>query len=494
MTQLDAGPQRLHPAAMLGDSVRALPGAVIGMAGTVTMVRDQGIGLVLLILGTLLLIAGGFAVLGWLRFTYTVGNGEIVIESGVLGRKRRVIPFDRVQDVAIERPLIARVFSTARVKIETGGSDADEGKLAMVSLVEAQALRDLIRNPAGAGLTDEPAAAEPAEPVVFAMSGRRLLLSGLLNFSLVFVALAAGAAQYLDDFGLIDVGDWISSERAQSVASRVGVLQWLMLGGSVLILGLVSGVIRTVARDFGFMLTAGATGLRRRRGLLTLSEMVIPARRTQVGRIDAAWLSGQFGWRSLSFQTLGADRKEGGLQVAAPFARPAELLPILERAGFPDTPEDAAFNRAPPRALIRRCGPWLLMAAATTMLGLVDLRGSWLALIPLTVAVGQGLGWRRRRHAMSERALFVTGGMIAHRLWIIPYEKLQTLSVVTTPWQRRLGLASLQVDTAGAASFPAPRLIDLPAATVQPLADDLLRCFYNARAALRLPPGRSPSH
>ena len=82
----------------------------------------KGYGGILLFVALAAGIGALFAFLAWWRFTYAIGADEIVIEKGLLQRQRRVIPFDRVQDIAIEQTLLARLFGTAKVKIETGGS------------------------------------------------------------------------------------------------------------------------------------------------------------------------------------------------------------------------------------------------------------------------------------------------------------------------------------------------------------------------------------
>src|SRR3546814_8824644 len=106
----------------------------------------------------------------WSRFRYGVGPGEIVIEKGLLHRTRRSIPFERIQDVDIERGPLQRLFGLAKVKIETGGSGKDEGLLDSVTLAEADRLRGIIRAGKGAPSlgAEEVPRAEPS-PQVFAM-------------------------------------------------------------------------------------------------------------------------------------------------------------------------------------------------------------------------------------------------------------------------------------------------------------------------------------
>jgi putative membrane protein len=480
------GDRHLHPLSIVGTSLKSLPGAIAGMIGSFTVLSQMGLEVALGVASLILLITLGVAALNWWRFTYRIEEREIIIEQGVLSRNRRVIPFDRVRDLAIERPLLARLAGTAKVRIETGGSKADEGSLDMIELDEAHALRDLIRRSNLAGASQEAAALadEPPEPVVFAMSVRRVLLAGLFNFSLIFIALLVGAAQYLDDFGIFDVERWVRSREVTQIAGGLGIGAALTIAALVLLLGVVSGVVRTLARDFGFRLTAGDSGLRRRRGLLTLSEVLIPARRTEAARIQTGWFSGWFGWHDLAFQTLGADAKEGGVQVAAPLARMDEVDMILAEAGFAPRPTRRLI-RPPLRALVRRCVPWLLLALVLGAAALVWPRAGWAIPLPLLIVAGAFVHWRRDGYLVGENALYIGGGILRRRLWILPFAKLQTVSTSRSPLQRTLGLANVNPDLAGAPMFAAPDVEDIAVEDAEALARRLLESFYSARDALR---------
>jgi putative membrane protein len=452
-------------------------------------------GRILLFVGIGALIGVAVALLAWWRFRYTVGAGEIVIESGIVRRQRRVIPFDRVQDVAIERRLLARLFGTAKVRIETGGSGADEGDLDMISLADAHALRDRLRrvpprhgegdhakHGGGAGTAVE---RQDAEPLLFEMTLGRLLYSGLFNFSLLFLAAIFALAQNLEQIGLVSIEDWFTPDRAESAAGYFNARLALVLVPLLLLLGIVSGVARTIAREFGFRLTRSEGGLRRRRGLFTLSEVVIPIRRTQVAVIDSGPVGRWLGWYSLSFETLGADLKEGGVQVAAPFARMEELLPILAEAGFPAPPPRPSFAHAPRRALVRWAGQYLvagLIAVAAALI--VEPWAGVAAGLMLLLALYGLLHWRKHSHALGERALFVSRGLLKRRLSIIPFERTQTISVWRGPLQRRLRLATLLVDTAGAPLMRPPEIVDLDSGEAEAMSDRLLSLFYQARARL----------
>lgn len=484
-------PRRLHPATLIVRWLRVVPQMLFAGVGVGAAARNGGAERFLLFAGLFALLGVVFAFLYWWRFRYTLGPSEIVIEKGLLNRQRRVIPFDRVQDIAIEQRLLARLTGTAKVKIETGGAAKDEGNLEVIALADAHALRDFIRGGARAatpevGPKPEAPASPPEEPVLFAMDLKRLLVSGLFGFSLIFLAAISAAVQQLDQIGLVEWEDWFTPERAGAATQFMSVRLGLGLAALVVLLGVIAGIVRTVMRDFGFRLTRTEAGLRRKRGLFTLSEVVIPIRRTQVALIESGLIGRALGWHRLSFQTLGADRKEGGVQVAAPFARMAEILPILAEAGFPPPPPRAAFRGAPKRALLRKIAPYILIAAPLTLAAfLFDIRAGIGAGGMTLLAVAAALRWRTQGHAGDERAFYLMSGLLKRRLWLMPHEKVQTISVSRGPIQRPLRLATLIVDTAGARAMRPLQMEDMDAGEAEAKADGLYAAFLGARALVR---------
>ena len=489
MSEAPFAPKRLHPATLIVRWLKVAPQMLFAGIAIGATSRGRGLDTLFLYLALFALVGGVFAFLYWWRFRYTLGPGEIVIEKGLLNRQRRVIPFDRVQDIAIERRLLARLTGTAKVRIETGGAAKDEGDLDVIGLDDAHALRDFIRRgtrapAAGADRGAPPAPAE--EPVLFAMDLKRLLLSGLFGFSLIFLAAISAAVQQLDQIGLVEWEEWFTPERAEAATGLVSARLALGLAALVIALGVVAGIVRTVLRDFGFRLTRSEAGLRRKRGLFTLSEVVIPIRRTQVAVIESGLVSRALGWHRLSFQTLGADRKEGGVQVAAPFARMAEILPILAEAGFPPPPPRARFRGAPKRALIRKIAPWLLLALPLAAAAfLFDPRAGLGAAAMVLLAIAAALRWRTHGHARDARAFYVMRGLLKRRLCLMPHEKIQTISVARGPIQRSLRLATLIADTAGAPAMRPLQMEDMDASAAEAEADALYAAFLRARALVR---------
>jgi len=107
-----------------------------------------------------------------------------------------------------------------------------------------------------------------------------------------------------------------------------------------------------------------------------------------------------------------------------------------------------------------------------------------LLLVPFVV-VAAALQWRHHRYCLTGPHIYVRHGFLTRRLWILPYERIQALAFVQGPLQRRLGLATLAIDTAGASALRPLHIVNLPAEDARCLSARLLAAHQEARARLR---------
>lgn len=481
--------RRLHPGTI---ALRIVVKAPQNVAGLVALSAAASKGGALVMAGVAALVLVGAALMTWLRwrsFTYCVADGELVIADGILHRNRRSIPFERIQDVSIDQKLLARVFGLARVRIETGGGEADEASLDSVSLAEAARLRAVLRG------RDAPVAAAtepvPTRDIVFAMDTRRVLTMGLFGFSLVWVGVLFAAINQLGDLIGLDWNGWrdwagIAGRRAWALATP---LLALLAAVAALAIGAISGVARTFFIEHGFRLEREGARLRRVRGLTTRTEVVVSLARIQLALIERGMVSGRLGWAGLRLQTLGGSDDVGGRQQVAPFARDEEVTRVLAAAGYP------AFNPQPLRPVafghVVRAGvlrgglPFLAILAISWFVPLAALA---LLLVPIPVVVAL-MARRRHRYAIIGDTLQVVRGVLSKQAWIVPLRHIQSVSVTRSPLQRLLGIATVRVDTAGAKGLGRPDVSDLAVGDAYPLARALLavRSGVNAQGIASRP-------
>lgn len=445
-----APPRRLHPVIPLVALIKQAPEMFVPLVGVVAVMRDEGMGMLLLAAGGLVAVFLAIRVLAWWRFTYTLLPDEMYIESGIVSRNRRSIPWERVQDVEIERGPLARLLGLAKVKLETGAAGSDEALLDSIALGDALALRDEVRARRGIAHSTS-AQAETAAPPVFQMTSLRMFQAGLTNFSVVWLAIIFGAVQTFDNllpWSIDDVEEWIGVHE-QEIWGFVSPVTILLALGLFTMLGTVAGVIQMFVRNYGFTLSLDGRTLRRVRGLLTRSEIAIPLRRIQGARTAAHWLWRRHGLARVDVQTMGG-ASAGGVQELAPLADADEAARLLAIAG--------GFTRIAPERFLAVAPVHRWYDAQTRALPLAlaaVVAGSlwpplWWGLVIAGVLGGmQVIAARAHGFRLEGDVLHVRHGWFAQDQWLLPLANIQSISLSRGPLQRRLDLATIAVDSAG---------------------------------------------
>ena len=504
---LDLGPpERLHPLSLLASLSASLRGMWgLFAAGGYFAVQGRWATAAAMI-GLFTAFSIGAAFIRWRKFAFRVGTREIQIDSGLFNRVHRSIPFDRIQDVTVEQGPVARIFGLARVSFETGATAAtkdDDGSLAAIPLARAGEIHDLVRASRGLGPSAEIAVAEEVESEpVFAMDLRRLLLAGVFNFSLAVVGALVGASQTMGDvigFDPFDQAFWgtiLARDTPIAAYVRAHQLAVVILGALTLIaIGLGTGIVRTVLRDYGFRLDRRETGLRRRRGLITLTDVTLPLKRVQAAVIATGPVRARFGWSEIKLQSLAQDEGGKGDHVVAPLADAGEVNAVLAAVAYPEIGRPA-WRR------ISLSYVWTLAVGLSPLILIAALQVAVFALLPsmmdealggpagesmtpalitsavifgvLLLAIGlRWLDWRRYGYALDGDRLLVRSGWWRRRLRILPLKNIQSLDYRQSFVGRWFGIASLTIGVAGG-GLASHGVKALPAETARQLRGLLL--------------------
>lgn len=498
----DGVEHRLHPMTLVLRAAVSIPALVFLLWPVFTSPDSTAVfNLVLSVLYAVVVLP--WVVLHYLRFRYRLTPREIVIHSGVLTRRRRVIPVDRIQTVDIEQQVLHRLTGTARVRIHTAGSQQAEGALDVVSLEEAQRIRAAVRSiqraepaaeaPGGDGGSDGSRPASGRGSVLYAMSPGRVVLSGMFRFSLLYIAIIFTFLQYIEPDPEV-IALWLRQGRMAALFSAAMESPWIAAAVAValaMFIGWLSGIVVNLNRYYGFRISMEEGRLHRRHGLLAVREGTIPLRRIQSLILTTNPLMRRFGWYGLEVQTMGIDVREQGHSVAVPFARREEVLDIASRirAAMPEAaPEPWILPdglRPVSRRTIRRALTRYLVAllvAAGLIEGLTDGSGWWmLALVPMAAAAAW-LRWTCMGYAVEVDHLVVRRGVLRQRTWIIPLGRLQVVHVRASVFQRRLHLRTVYVDTAGASPVRSADVIDLDADDAEALVREVYGRFRRLAA------------
>lgn len=460
---MDAPRQRLHPWSWLFVLLAQLRGFALPVVALLVFGRGDGWQRWELLGG---LAAGGLAlasVAQYFTYRYGVVGTDLVVRAGLLNRNTRSIPLARIRNVTLHRTVLHRLFGVAEVRLESAGGATAEAQMRVLSMHDAAALERLVHAGQGAqaaGAGD----AQAGGDLLLALPTSELVRLGLIsNRGMVAVGAAfAGAWQVAPG----DAGDWLEAVGAwlsgQATALHLGWLATLLgllalVGAFVVLLRLLS-IGLAIVQFHGFRLGVEQGALTVESGLLTRVRARAPLRKVQFWTVTETLLHRVFGRRSLAVETAvvhTGKESSRSIQHLAPVATPEATTAIVQRllpqAGYPDLDWQPLHPAAWKRMSVWPVLFTLIACAALTLrIGPAGLL--LLALLPWWILRARRLtattGW-----ALNDEVVGFRSGWLDRKVSFAELAKLQGVQVLHTPFDRRRGMATVVVDTAGAGAL-----------------------------------------
>jgi putative membrane protein len=349
-----------------------------------------------------LAVVGVLLVLGfvsWLVTRWLIDGDDLRIETGLLRRQSLRFPLAQVQAVDVVRPGLARLFRVAELRLRMAGSTGGTARLAYLPEREVEPLRARLLALAHLGADGVAPTDEVEERVLASVPTGRLAASILLS-DVGFLAVA------------ILVGLLVTAVEAPAATTEA-------FGGSaVWVLGGLTILWRRFNQEYKLTVAEAPDGLRLRSGLVALTSETIRPGRVQAVRMVEPFVWRRLGWCRLEVDIAGRQRRKGEgeaqrapLRAVLPVGSRALAEELLARI-VPDAPTDRL--RPPRRALVK-----------------------------------SPLRYRFLSFGQTDSCVVTTTGRIRRVTAWVPLAKVQSFRRVQGPVQRRLGLASIHLDTAG---------------------------------------------
>ncbi len=80
------------------------------------------------------------SIIKWSKFTYRIEEDELRIEEGLINKKKRYIPIERIQTINTSAGLIQQIFKLVKLQVETA-SGGTEAEVSLVAITQAEAER-----------------------------------------------------------------------------------------------------------------------------------------------------------------------------------------------------------------------------------------------------------------------------------------------------------------------------------------------------------------
>lgn len=420
------------------------------------IVANNAVGWVLLaIIGFLILAVAGFW-FAWRVAVFRVGDTEVEVKSGIVQRKHRRAPLNRIQAIQVTKPWFARLFGACKLEIETAGA---EGKveLAYLSIAIADDLRREILHRAS-GRSERITNAQPGQAGIQFGS---VPLGDPARFSTGNQRVDSTVREFIDpdaEIASLPPDQVVRVQPGRAIASSLldGTIVWILVAIGVAIavpiltgefytvffmipafFGIGAWAVKELLVKLRFVVAATPDGIRLAYGVTTTTTENVPPGRIHSLTIVQPLLWRPFGWWQLRMTRAvgnGAETDSSG-QAKQPNNR---LLPVgtidevrrVVRAVVPDheLAHGDAFTQG-------------LLGTGREPDGFVTSpsRARWF----------HPVSWRRNGIRALPAAFLLRTGRLRRSLQILPQARVQSVAMTQGFVAGWFSLASLRFHTVG---------------------------------------------
>lgn len=404
-----------------------------------------------------------YALIYSIGFRYRLGDDELLVKEGIFARTERHIPYARIQNIVQRRNLLHRAFGVTELRLESAGGEKPEAVMNVITLAAAAQIEAVLRS--------EKAQAEAADlrPPLLALDWRELLRLGLVRNrgGVVIGAIFAlgwqfepwersGVRGIFRIFGeLLANFDALFDNQIALAAGAAGLLLAFFVAIKLfsIAMAFLSFHRFTLVSDGARVATDG--------GLVT--RQAASARVDKIQRLihGESWLSRHVDRRWLACDVAAGKRQtneEAGsrLRWLAPIATPERIDAVVAGLAPELDLRHCAWHPLHPRAWLRVFKASALIWSAVSLpiwlyLGIKALP-IWLALMAWSWV--ESRGWARFAAYSCEPGVLAWRSGFLTREWVIArIDKGQGLDLRTSPFDRRAGMASVELDTAGSSAI-----------------------------------------
>ncbi|EMT45785.1 membrane-flanked domain-containing protein [Anoxybacillus flavithermus AK1] len=372
--------------------------------------------------------------MSWRRFTYRLQENDMYIEQGIFVKKKRYIPFERVQGISHSSGLVQRLAGVVQVHIETAGRQIDEPEvvLSAVSVEEANYIERVIRNQNGGNRL-----IESENDVIFTLRFSDAFFLAVTSGGAFGVIAAIGA--FLSEFD-----HFIPFERLKTFFPIDDTTSTILLLFSILMIAYLLSIVGHFFRYMNFTVVKQANTLTITTGLLQKKSISTSTERVQGIGVKESPVRRLFGYVSVHLIHAGGsldDGKQGSL-LLFPLVRKTDV-PSLVASCFPSYHVHDLLQPLPKHARFRYILRPLYIVMPIVLATTVWLeRFETLLLVFLAIYVGHR-SYKRAGVALEREQLALRSGWLTIKTVYMLKQRIQSFTISQSRMQQRARLCTV---------------------------------------------------
>ncbi|WP_453992220.1 PH domain-containing protein [Bacillus nitroreducens] len=395
--------------------------------------------------GAIILILLVFGILHWYRFTYRVEEGELRIEYGVIIRKKRFIPIERIQTIDVSAGIIQRIFGLVKLQVETAGEGLQaEAVLTAIKEDEANQLRELLSR---SKIQHEEDTEIEKPRVTYQITSKELLVLASTSGGIGIVI--SGVLAFLSQFA-----EYLPFEKLYNTIDKyvnLSILFYIIvLVALFLLISWFVGILIMTLRYANFTVVKREDELFITRGLIEKRQSTIPLTRIQAIRIGENLIRQPLGYATVYIESAGGsiDKGEEFSTVLFPLVKKSAIKDLLQHF-VPDYEmldvEHYVPSKAKWRYIFRGLLPFLILVPGIIILAIKFSSWSYLGLFLLFVGAWFGYsrykvaGWRIKGNQLILQYRFFSKITVLHHK-----KRIQSMDLHQSYFQRNKDLSTVR--------------------------------------------------
>lgn len=412
------------------------------------------------------LIPALMAVVTYFRFFFYMTQQELVIERAIIGKRRLVVPFGRIQTIHIRETVIHRFFGVVGLDIDTAGSKGKEFSIAALKKDHAEFLQEFLLKRKEEAISDGAPIEIPLAKAQEAKSTQPAADQLLLALSLSDLLKIGVSGNHLQTAGLIfgflfpiyqTVQDALGNALEQQIETAVSFLFQSLFLILFLVLPLfiffsfLLTLFRTVLRFYNLRFFRTTEGFRVESGLLVRLRLSALTHKIQQIHWETNPIFRLFNMYALHMKQASSAEVSAHDAISVPGSTIQQVERVRE-VYFPGVGSLAFRNHEISPRIIGRRVIWFGVLPALLLITITfSSYGSqsllWLLFIPLQF-IFSVYYHRRYRVRLHESGVHIRRGIWFETNDLLLWHKVQSVKIRQSLYQRRHHLATLIFFTA----------------------------------------------
>lgn len=411
--------------------------------------------------------------INFFKFRIYIQGTELMVKSGLLSKSITIVPINRVQSVHLIENYLHKLTNTCKLKIETAGSEATEIEIEAISKERAISLQALLQNAAIETIQQKNIEQVQIMGIRFADVIKLAISENHIRTFLIILGFAYSRIEDLKQLFGYDASNIIDEQVEQADFSTLGILTLLTFG---LLVTLIVSFIRVLLRYNEMTIFSNKKGFQMEWGFLQTQQKMLIQNKVQLISWDNNFIRKALGIKIVRFFMTGEDILKPKQHIQLPIMQSALLYQLISpyQAIWPSQDEK-------PNSVDKTYG-WretVLFVLPITLIGAIAIY-FWnpvYIIIPLLIfiysTISNWVKYKKFRFWMNKTTIQIQKGIWGEENILLNFNKIQQVSIKTSPFQRRKNLATIELYTAGeTVTIPF-----IPKAQAQYIADWALFCI-----------------